>query len=538
MRRLSVAFATLLSTLFVLVSFAAGPVQVAGAETLKPIGGVDIDSTIGKVDWERAATAGAKIGRRSEQMEWWEPSLKQTTEWAYELGMKVDWLSWLLRPTEKGSYTKKTLLEQYEELGAHEKSTLALIELGNEWWPGGIGEEVIKEGLTAKALGEGFIATAKVFREHEIPVPLGLQVQTSPDKEAQEWMKELGTVNHTELTEALEPRTWLPNGNYLVSHPYDGKMTVPQRYPNLLYANEGTQKLIGSTASQTSNLTIEKEHAVAYQFTAATAGTVETVDFRTGSSGSTATGIEAAVVKDNAGKPGEAVDTSTVGCSCSAAETVHEVTSLYAPVSEGTKYWLLLRPLGGNLKIKQAASGGSQSRTSNGAVTGEVSEFKWNGEETHGPAYIEGIGPGLGAQYTYEDTSGQDWGSQRWMKQQAIVKEWTGLTVPMAITEYGVAAAPGYPNSVGSWTAVGEYMEAYWSFLKKVHKGEVTSAPSGLTPVCAIAIWYDEYAWHPTEAESFGILESEAGPGEAKEIGHPNEVGEVYKRFKLGVEGL
>jgi hypothetical protein len=315
-------------------------------------------------------------------------------------------------------------------------------------------------------------------------------------------------------------------------------MTLAQTYPNLLVANEETQKLIGSTAAQSSALTVEKEHAVAYQFTAATAGTVETVDFKTGAIGSTATGIEAAVAKESSGKPGEALDTSTVSCSCSAAETTHEVTSLYAPVKAGTKYWLLLRPLGGSLKLKQASTGGSQSRTSNGAVTGEVSEFKWNAEETHGPMYIEGIGPGLSAQYTYEDTSGSDWGSQRWMKQQAMVKEWTGMTVPMAITEYGVAAAPGVPNSVGSWTAVGEYMEAYWSFLAKVHKGEVTSAPTGLTPVCALAIWYDEYAWHPTEDESFGILESEAGPGTAKEIGHPNEVGEVYKHFKTGVEGL
>ncbi len=124
------------------------------------------------------------------------------------------------------------------------------------------------------------------------------------------------------------------------------------------------------------------------------------------------------------------------------------------------------------------------------------------------------------------------------MKQQQEVKEWTGLTVPMAITEYGAAAATGVPDSVGSWTAVGEYQEAFWSFLHKVHTGEVTSAPTGLTPVGALAIWYDEYAWHPTEAESFGILESSLGPGEKKEIGHPNEVGENYKKFKVGIEGV
>ena len=515
--------------------------SLAGAETtMKPIGGVDINSTSGKVDWERAATAGAQVGRR-EELSSNVPSLKETAKWAHEVGMKLDWISYLVSPTEKNATSKKTLLEQYKELGSNEKTAIALIELGNEWWPGGAGESVIKEkGLTAKVLGKEFIATAKEFREHEIPVPLGLQVQTSPLKAAQEWMEELGTVNHTELKEALEPRSWLPSGNWLVSHPYMGKMTLAQQYPNTLLQEEGTKKLIGSTSEASSSIAVEKEHGVAYQFTAASSGTVQTIEFHTGAAGSTTNSVLAAVVRDNGGKPGESVDTSTVVGNYSGAETLHEITSLSAPVVAGTKYWLLLEPFNGNLNIKQSASGGSQSRKTKGVIKGSVSEASWEGEETHGPMFIEGVGPGLGAEFVYEDTSGQHWGSQRWMKQQALVKEWTGLTVPMAITEYGVAAAEGVPNSVGKggWPAVGEYMEAYWSFLHKVHNGEVTSAPSGLTPVCALAIWYDEYAWHPKGEESFGILESLEGPGEKKEIGHPNEEGEVYKRFKAGIAGL
>ncbi len=505
---------------------------VAGAETLKPLGGVDINSTIGKVDWERAATAGAKVGRYNE-LSGNKPSLKEVAKWAHEVGMKLDWITFLLTPSEKNTTSKKTLLEQYNELGANEKSALALIEIGNEDWPGGGGTQV--KGTT---YGKDFIEDAKVFREHEVPVPLGMQVQTSPVKAAQEWMAELGTVNHTELKEALEPRTWLPNGNWLDSHPYFGKMTLAQKYPNTLIQEEGSKKLVGSTTEASEGITIEKEHGVAYQFTAASSGTVETIDFHTGAAGSTSNSVKAAVVKDNGGKPGEAVDTSTVVGNYSAAETLHEITSLTAPVVGGQKYWLFLEPFNGNLKIKQSAAGGSQSRQSSGVIKGGVSEITWGAEETHGPMFIEGVGPGLGAELVYEDTSGQHWGSQRWMKQQQEVEEWTGLTVPMAITEYGAAAASGVPDSVGSWTAVGEYQEAFWAFLHKVHTGEVTSGPTGLTPVCALAVWYDEYAWHPTEAESFGILESEAGPGEKKEIGHPNEVGENYKKFKVGIEGL
>jgi hypothetical protein len=513
----------------------------AAAETVKPLGGVDINSTIGKADWERAALAGAKVGRR-EELEGNTPSLKETAKWAHEVGMKLDWISFLLKPTETNATSKKTLLQQYEELGENEKSAIALIELGNEWWPGGAGEKeaIARFGSGGKVIGEGFIAEAKVFREHEVPVPLGLQVQTSPIRAAQEWMEQLDTVNHTELKEALEPRKWLPSGNWLVSHPYDGKMTLPQEFPNQLLQEEATKKLLGSTTEASSSVTVEKEHAVAYQFTATGSGTVQTIDFHTGAAGSTTNSVLAAVARDNGGKPGESIDTSTVVGNYSAAETLHEITSVSAPVLAGTKYWLLLEPFNGNLSIKQGAGGGSQSRKTKGVVKGSISEASWEGEETHGPMFIEGIGPGVPSEFIYEDISGQNWGAQRWMKQQQLVKEWTGLTVPIALTEYGVAAAEGVANSVGSggWPAVGEYMEAYWSFLHKVHTGEVTSAPTGLTPVVPLAIWYDEYAWHPTGEESFGILESEAGPGTAKEIGHPNEVGSVYKKFKVGIEGL
>jgi hypothetical protein len=47
-------------------------------------------------------------------------------------------------------------------------------------------------------------------------------------------------------------------------------------------------------------------------------------------------------------------------------------------------------------------------------------------------------------------------------------------------------------------------MEAFFAFCTKVRAGTVTSAPSGLTPVLALAIWYDQY--RSGQAESYGIM--------------------------------
>ena len=344
--------------------------------------GLTIDSTIGTIDWTRAAKAGAKVGRQGEEPETAGAiSLAEASKRASEAGVKLDWVT--------QQFSLKKPREEYEALGSGEKAAVLLIEFGNEDWPGGNegGQRHIKEGpergktLTGRQYGTKFIEAAEEGREHEFPVPLGMQVQTSSTTGANAWMRELGELGHAALTEALRPRSYLPRGNWLVSHPYDGRMTTPLKEPNNPYA--------------------------------------------------------------------------------------------------------------------------------------------------------------------YEDTEGNEWGSERWINQQALVKEWTGLTVPMAITEYGTAASPYVSNSSGSWAEVGRHIEDFWAFVRRVQKGEVTNAPRGLTPTLALAVYYDEYAWGPypitaksKSEETFGILEVSEGPGAHPVLGDANEEGRVYERFRAGVDGL
>jgi hypothetical protein len=344
--------------------------------------GLTIDSTIGAIDWQRAATAGAKVGRQGEEPERARAiTLAGASRRAADAGMKLDWI------TQQFSLRKPR--EEYDALGSREKAAVVLIEFGNENWPGGNegGERHIRQGpekgktLTGRQYGEKFLGAAKEGREHEFPVPLGMQVETSSIPAASTWMKELGELPHAELAEAFEPRSYLPSGNWLVSHPYEGKMTTPLKEPDNPYA--------------------------------------------------------------------------------------------------------------------------------------------------------------------YEDTENNKWGSERWMNQQALVKDWTGLTVPMAITEYGTAASPYVGNSSGSWSEVGNHIQSFWEFVKKVKEGHVTSAPEGLVPVLALAVYYDEYAWGPypitansQSYETFGILEVSEGPGAHPVLGNPNELGHVYEKFKAGAEGL
>jgi hypothetical protein len=354
---------------------AVGLASLAGtAQALAPLGGVDINNgSMTKTDWERAAKAGAEVGRAQETAAN-KPSLKEAAKWAFETKTKLDWISFLIVPGETNETSKKTLLQQYEELGANEKSALVLIEHGNEFWPGGA--EGMYE-IPGELMTEWFVSIAKEFREAKAKVPLGMEIQISPDGRENDWSEEIGKVSHTALKEALEPTTNLPTGNWLVMHPYGAKMTTAETKPNTL---------VSPTA------------------------------------------------------------------------------------------------------------------------------YAYGGTETDPTPSKEKL-----------------WGSQRWMKAQALVKEWTGITVPMALTEYGVRSEYNSMVEEPWWrvpnaTAQGEYMEAFWSFIKKVKNGEVTTAPTGLTPVAALAVWYDMYRWNSTE--SYGIM---SGSGVAF------EEGSVYKKFKEGM---
>lgn len=130
--------------------------------------------------------------------------------------------------------------------------------------------------------------------------------------------------------------------------------------------------------------------------------------------------------------------------------------------------------------------------------------------------------------YAPQDVNGANFGSQRWMKQQQLVKEATGLVVPVYISEYGMAAN----TTPGGWAGVAAGIEALWQFVRKVHHAEVATAPAGLTPVLAMVAWYDFVAWGfgpPLGVESYGILKPD--------LSHNEESG-VYAKMKAGVEAI
>lgn len=124
---------------------------------------------------------------------------------------------------------------------------------------------------------------------------------------------------------------------------------------------------------------------------------------------------------------------------------------------------------------------------------------------------------------------GKKWGSQRWMKCQQLVKEWTGLTVPVAITEFG-ARTENETGEEAFWKVataaiMAEYVKALFEFCREVQLGKVTSAPTGLIPVLGLVIWYDQYRQNKTE--SYGLMSTGGTPFEP-----------AYQRFKEGVESL
>lgn len=128
--------------------------------------------------------------------------------------------------------------------------------------------------------------------------------------------------------------------------------------------------------------------------------------------------------------------------------------------------------------------------------------------------------------YSFKGASGEEYGAQRWMCQQALIKEKFGLIVPMAITEYG-------GNTEGETAKVkAEKIVAFWEFMKFVQKGEVPGADipsvSGYVPVVATAVWYALY--QKTGAETYGVLKVSTET--------PEETEEWFKKFKTGVEAL
>jgi hypothetical protein len=305
--------------------------------------GLCINSTEGQVDWTRAATASAELGRT----ELTYGSLDEATTYAVDSRMGIIWID--------QNETLGLTLDEYRELSPSQRATVAAIEKGNEWWPGGIGKQ-----YSGKQCAELFIESAAEKKAAGLSIPLLMQTRLAKDIKTA-WMDSLATVDHAKLKQALE-------GNGLASHPYYGLATSPQREPKNLA--------------------------------------------------------------------------------------------------------------------------------------------------------------------DYHDVDGNEWGFQRWLKEQQYIRNLTGLTVPMWITEIGFASAPGVPQSVGSAAAVTSHIKALWQHAAEARDGKIL-LPDGTPASLRAVVYYDEYAWHPSESESLGILVNNSSKQQV-----PRTEAGIYEAWVAGAKAL
>jgi hypothetical protein len=147
-------------------------------------------------------------------------------------------------------------------------------------------------------------------------------------------------------------------------------------------APAGTKGLLvgDATATYTVSDQTTAGREEAFQFTAASTGTVEELLFRTNATANTGvTGVVLALFAENAGKPGEVLGSGTASGTPAVSSWV-TVTGLSVPVTSGTKYWLVALPLGsGKLHYNAAKTSGGTGNVETTAtgLTKATSETSW-----------------------------------------------------------------------------------------------------------------------------------------------------------------
>jgi len=135
----------------------------------------------------------------------------------------------------------------------------------------------------------------------------------------------------------------------------------------------------------------------AFQFTAKSTGTVEEMQFRTNATANTGvTGISVGIFADNAGKPGAVLGKATVSGQPATSSWI-KAAGLSTAVVSGTKYWLVVLPLGPSTsrlhynvaKTAKAGTGNVESTTGGlGSLTAEASWETFN----QGPVGFQALG--------------------------------------------------------------------------------------------------------------------------------------------------
>ncbi len=112
------------------------------------------------------------------------------------------------------------------------------------------------------------------------------------------------------------------------------------------------------------------------------------------------------------------------------------------------------------------------------------------------------------AEESSKDANGIGNGAMRWLHEQAIVKGWTGLKVPTAITEFGQSSKPGGSIS-GSEKSKNEFVREIFEVAHKAWKNELESyAPEGYgEPLLYMCCWFQLQE----NSEGFGVYSEAAG---------------------------
>ena len=138
-----------------------------------------------------------------------------------------------------------------------------------------------------------------------------------------------------------------------------------------------------------------------FQFTAKSSGTVEELQFRTNATANTGvTGIVLGIFSESAGKPGEVLGKGTVSGE-PAINSWIKATGLSTAVVNGTKYWLVVLPLGtSSTKLHYnaaAGSGGAGNLESTvGGLSALTTESSWE-TFNQGPVGFQALGTVSGA---------------------------------------------------------------------------------------------------------------------------------------------
>jgi hypothetical protein len=193
-----------------------------------------------------------------------------------------------------------------------------------------------------------------------------------------------------------------PTGGKAVVTATTSKGASDQRSIEILAA--GTKGLLAGDATTTYSVGDQTASGreEAFQFTAKSTGTVEEMQFRTNATANTGvTGITVGVFADSSGKPGEVLGRSTVSGQPATSSWI-KASGLSTAVVSGTKYWLVVLPLGPSstrlhYNAAAAVSGGTGNVESKvGGLTAMTAEASW---ETYnqGPVGFQALGHVSGA---------------------------------------------------------------------------------------------------------------------------------------------